>query len=99
MDYMKLMSTEPGVGMVKKQKQNKKEEQEEYQHNETQAHRPINVGGWSKLVQMTCAAGLLTLRFLLIKLSQFGCKCSNPSGFKSYKTEYSDKCKLGELNS
>ena len=54
MDYMKLMSTEPGVGMVKKQKQNKKEEQEEDQHNETQAQRPINVGGWSKLAQMTC---------------------------------------------
>ena len=98
MDYIKIMSTEPGVGMVKKQKQNKKEEQEEDQHNETQAHRPINVGGWSKLAQMRCG-GLLTLRFLLIKLSQFGCNCSNPSRFKSYKTEYSDKCKLGELNS
>ena len=93
MDYIKIMSTEPGVGMVKKQKQNKKEEQEEDQHNETQTQRPINVGGWSKLAQMTCG-GLLSLRFLLI---EFG--CSNPRGFESYKTEYSDKCKLGELNS
>lgn len=47
MDYIKIMSTEPGVGMVKKQKQNKKEEQEEDQHNETQTNqrwRLVKVG-------------------------------------------------------